>query len=54
MPSTAPIWREVAEMALPVAKREGGSSATAALPQAAKLRPTPVPVRSVAGRNSLA
>ena len=54
MPSTAPIWREVAEMALPVAKREGGSSATAALPQAAKLRPTPVPVRIVAGRNSLA
>ena len=54
MPRTAPIWREVAEMALPVAKREGGSSATAALPYAAKLRPTPAPVRSVAGRNSLA
>ena len=54
MPRTAPIWREVEEIALPVAKREGGSSATAALPQAAKLRPTPAPVRIVAGRNSLA
>ena len=52
MPSTAPIWRKQAEIALPVAKRAGGSSATAALPQAAKLRPTPVPVSSVAGRNS--
>src|SRR5215207_285144 len=45
MPRTAPSWREVEEIALPVAKRECGSSATAALPQAAKLRPTPVPVR---------
>ena len=35
MPSTAPSWRAQALIALPVAKRAGGSSATAALPKPA-------------------
>ena len=41
IPSTAPIWRTQPMIAPPVAKRDGASSATAALPQAEKLRPTP-------------
>jgi hypothetical protein len=40
-------------MALPVAKREGGSSATAALPHPPKLSPTPLPVSAIEGRNSV-
>ena len=50
IPRTAPIWRMQVDTALPVAKRSGGSSATAALDHAAKERPTPMPVRIVAGR----
>ena len=37
---------------LPVAKRVCGNSATAALLNEAKLIPTPMPVRIVAGRNA--
>src|SRR5437763_4357158 len=51
-PSTAPIWRAQATTALPVANRAGGSSATAALLSDEKLKPTPAPVSTVAGRNS--
>ena len=54
IPSAAPICRNVLLIAPPVAKRSRGSSATAALPNAAKLRPTPIPVRIVAGRNAVA
>ena len=54
MPSTAPIWRRHESTALPVAKRVAGSSATAALPQEAKERPTPAPVSIVGTRYSLA
>ena len=54
MPSTAPIWRRQPLIAPPVAKRDGGSSATAALPHAEKLRPTPKPVRNSHGRISVA
>ena len=50
MPSTAPIWRTHASTALPVAKRAGGSSATAALPHEANDSPTPAPVSSVGPR----
>jgi hypothetical protein len=35
MPSTAPSWRAQALIALPVEKRAGGSSRTAALPNPA-------------------
>ena len=53
MPSTAPSWRKQEEIALPVAKRVGGSSITAALENDANDSPTPVPVNSVAGRNDV-
>src|SRR5215207_1391985 len=52
MPRTAPSWRKQFDTALPVAKRAGGSSITAAEEKPAKDRPTPAPVSSVAGRNS--
>ena len=52
IPSTAPSWRKQVEIALPVAKRAGGSSMTAAELKPANESPTPVPVSSVAGRNS--
>ena len=54
IPSTAPIWRTHPMIAPPVANRDGASSATDALPQAEKLRPTPRPVRNSHGRISVA
>ena len=53
MPRTAPSWRQQAEIAEPVAKRAGGSPATAAELQPANDSPTPIPVRIVDGRNSV-
>src|SRR5690349_20780215 len=50
MPRTAPSWRKQEEIAEPVAKRAGGISDTAAALHPANDRPTPIPVRSVAGR----
>ena len=53
IPSTAPSWRKQEEIAEPVAKRAGGSSATAAELQPANDSPTPIPVKIVAGRNDV-
>jgi hypothetical protein len=53
IPSTAPTCRRHASTALPVANRADGSPATAALPHAAKLRPTPLPVRNCPGSSSV-
>src|SRR5581483_2517707 len=50
IPTTAPIWRDVELIALPVANRARGSCATAALPKPEKERPTPAPVRIIRDR----
>ena len=52
MPSAVPIWRDMPNTPVPVAKRSGGSEAAAALASVEMLSPTPAPPTSQPGRNS--
>ena len=54
MPIAEPTWRPIVMTPTPVAKRAGGSSDAPAPVSVGSMKPTPIPVRIIPGRYSVA